>query len=127
MTKIPELTITAPLTEKNKAALCQALDSQIPKLVDDLNDADAVIDKTTCLKLRQSVGDDKNPAYGLFNGLIMNDLSCEDDKEKINYGLLREVYNKLIARKALLDELAPFLLWKSTSLVALPHMIVSDC
>ena len=38
----------ARLDRSNKAILCEALDAQIPKLMDDLNNADAKIDKNSC-------------------------------------------------------------------------------
>ena len=90
----------------NKEILCEALDAQIPKLMDDLNNADAKIDKDSCNIFKGAINGISDSTFKENNPLedLMGELDCEDTSE-INYGKLRRLYNKLVARGALLDEI----------------------
>ena len=98
--------VTAPLSDTNKTKLCEALDTQIPKLMKDLNKADAKISKANCRIFKKQIEEIQSNDFVSNNPLksLMGDLDCTDTS-KIKYQELRELYNKLVARSALLSEI----------------------
>ena len=83
--------ITAALNLNNKNILCEALDAQIPKLMDDLNNTDVKLSETNCNSLVPHVS------------LLDFEISCENGDE-LNYEDLRRAYNKMVAREALFSQ-----------------------
>lgn len=95
--------ITGRMTPENKKTLCEALDIQIPRLNEDLNKADVKIDQASCESLKQALNgeeiSEENPAED-----FIDDLDCDgDDTEE--YAKMREIYNKLTARVALMEQI----------------------
>ena len=80
---------------RTKKFICNELDDHIPALMKELDKEQATIDPSTCSEIKNNF----KYAKAGEPGVEFRNFNC-----KKNYGKIREVYNKLVARKALADE-----------------------
>ena len=77
---------------RTKKFICNELDDHIPALMKELDKEQATIDQNKCSIIKKAF---KNTKTGQ-PGAEFKNFNC-----KKNYGKIREVYNKLVARRAL--------------------------
>ena len=99
--------VIKPISESVKAKICDGLNSHIPNLMNKLNKAEAEVPRVQCDAVKKAFKDSRENSAALsFDGNPGHQL--KDWNCKKNYKDLRDIYNKITARHALLSEISRY-------------------